>query len=86
MSQVVSFKSVPEFFFKELSGRKPFTMRRIESGDSREELIGQFSAGLIEVLYVRIVNSESGEFFDRLISDISYYEGWTLISWVSWYG
>lgn len=77
----ICFKSKPDFFKKEQSGIKPNTVRDLS---------------LMEVLplclpckdfkelvsHIQIVDSESGEFFVRELSDISYYDDRFIFSWV----
>ena len=41
------FKSIPEFFYKELNGLKPNTVREIVEGDERFELIRSGKAKVI---------------------------------------
>lgn len=77
--KTVRFKSVPENFEKEKSGLKPNTVRHFDEGekDVREELLNAKAATHIE-----IVNSETGEIFEREISDITYWDEQYVISWL----
>jgi hypothetical protein len=75
---MITFKSIPANFKKEKSGQKPNTLRKDEPGDPR---FIRLRARLPGALYIRIVNSETGESFTRSITDRTYWEGWWIISW-----
>jgi predicted HAD superfamily phosphohydrolase len=73
---IVKFKSHPEFFFKELSGAKPNTVRMVPTADERFEALDQRTATVIE-----ITNTETKQYFQRVITDISFWNGQFIISW-----
>lgn len=72
----VSFKSVPENYVKEESGAKPNTVRIVSAEDSRYGSLNQRTAKVIQ-----IVNSETGASFERIITDITFWNGEFIISW-----
>lgn len=79
---MISFKSSPQFYQKEITGIKNNTIRRISAGDEREDEISQYMAGLLPVLEIEIVlTTNPKEKFKRAVSDISYYEGYVIITW-----
>ncbi|ADO83750.1 hypothetical protein [Ilyobacter polytropus] len=75
----VNFKSLPEFFIKEKSGIKNNTVRKDDGGDRFEKLkeidLSQ------EILFLRITNSETGEYFERIIRDVSVYGKLFILTW-----
>jgi hypothetical protein len=73
---IVKFKSHPIFFDKEKSGLKPNTVRMVPTADERFEALDQRIAGIIE-----IENTETKEVFQRVITDISFWNGQFIISW-----
>jgi hypothetical protein len=73
---IVKFKSHPIFFEKEKDGRKPNTVRMVPTADERFEALDQRTATIIE-----ITNTETKEFFQRVITDISFWNGQFIISW-----
>jgi hypothetical protein len=74
--EAISFKSVPENFVKERDGLKPNTVRVVATNDPRFEALDQRTAKVIE-----IINTDTGEFFQRMITDISFWDGRFIISW-----
>lgn len=76
MDDVVQFKSTPENWEKEASGVKPNTMRRFKEKDPREDALLNRSARTI-----RIINTESGQSFERSITDATFFDGAWIISW-----
>jgi len=73
---MVIFKSIPEMFHKEISGRKPNTIREIDEADNRFKLLAESKAHLIT-----IVNTETQEAFTRKITDVSIWKNIMIISW-----
>ena len=71
----IHFKSIPENYEKEKDGRKPNTLRTLES--YTEHLFSEET----EPEFIIIENSITGEFFTREISDISFWDKWVIISW-----
>jgi len=75
---IVHFKSHPIFFDKEKSGLKPNTVRMVPTADERFEALDQRTATIIE-----IENTETKEKFQRVITDISFWNGQFIISWLN---
>ena len=73
---LVKFKSIPENYVKEKDGRKPNTERVIEATDVRWK---KLSKGI--ATHVRITNTETGEYFTRKITDVTFWNGIVVISW-----
>lgn len=67
------FKSTPENWMKERSGRKPNTLRKQDLTDAR------FHIRPGELLAIQ--NTETGEVFERQVTDVTHWEGWTIFSW-----
>lgn len=72
------FKSEPLFYYKELDGSKPNTIRRIDDvKDYRLVLLEHKNPKKI-----KIINAGNPKLsFTRQISDISYWNGLWIISW-----
>jgi hypothetical protein len=74
---LLEFKSIPEIFEKERSGRKPNTLRTFENKD--DERLIKIYTGVAK--RIRITNTETKETFERTITDITNWnENW-IISW-----
>ena len=71
---IVTFKSNNVMFKKELSGNKNNTVRRLNSEETKEFYEAELKT-------VCIVNSETGESFKRIISDITEWWDIIIISW-----
>jgi hypothetical protein len=71
-NNVITFKSLPEFFDKEKTGIKNNTVRKLSFQEAREisKLQQTFSH---DRLFIKIIKSYSGESFCRVIQDISVY-------------
>ena len=78
--ETVKFKSIPEMFSKEKSGRKPNTLRALPIGDEREDKIREW-ASLGKYGHIVIQETTSSERFVREITDITIWGGWVIISW-----
>ena len=76
MKQVITFKSYPEFFEKEKSGLKCNTVRMFELSDDREYILRDIINEEIkkEDVILKIMNANTGETFEREISDVSKFE------------
>jgi hypothetical protein len=80
----VHFKSNPENWNKENSGRKRNTVRKRnpnEPNDERFDILDDWIAGKEELLRVEIENTKTGECFTQLASDVTKWEGIYIISW-----
>ncbi len=78
---VISFKSLPEYWEKEHCGLKPCTVRKLENRDPRLGLIEDYLSGKIKTIYVEIVHTSTQEKFLRQVTDITPFEGLIIISW-----
>ncbi|CAL7868243.1 hypothetical protein FUSNEC_GEN_294_01450 [Fusobacterium necrophorum subsp. funduliforme] len=76
MKQIITFKSYPNFFEKEKSGLKCNTVRIFELNDDREYILRDIMNEEIkkENVVLEILNAETGETFEREISDVSKFE------------
>ena len=72
----IEFKSIPEMFEKEKSGRKPNTLRIVNLDDERFDLLKDK-----KVSHITIQNTETKEEFTRKITDITLWNGQFIISW-----
>lgn len=83
MENKVSFKSSEPFFTKEADGRKPNTIRKDNPLDRRFAILTVWMEkkqyGLIEITCAQDGNQFEG--FTRQVTDVSFYEGWWIISW-----
>lgn len=84
----LKFKSNPDMFKKEKSGKKANTIRHsLDGSDDRfvflEELVDQIDrmGDLTEDYFITIINSDTREQFTRKIVDVSIFSGWFIISW-----
>ena len=82
-TKTIHFKSWPANYEKEKDGRKPNTLRSanswIEHGGP-ECIDKELNPSEYPEMII-IENSETGEFFTRMITDITEFEGWVIISW-----
>lgn len=79
-SDFVEFSSLPKFYDKEKSGLKNNTIRVIDKDDERFRLVNLWAIKK-KYGYIRIRNTETKEFFEREIKDISFYNYMWIISW-----
>ena len=80
----VIFKSRYPFFDKEEHGNKCCTVRELSQDDSRfDDLMEILQAddyfGRKDIIEIR--NPQSGDFFERIITDVSYFDERFIISW-----
>jgi len=71
--EIVTFKSLPKYYNKEKSGKKPNTIRERTNEDKFLDLETK--------RFIRIVNTETRESFVRKIKDFSYWKEFVIISW-----
>jgi hypothetical protein len=76
----LNFKSKSPFFEKERDGIKPNTFRQLGDNDSRFDELMQIIQTKEEA-EITIFNPVTKETFTRRITDVTYYEGWFIISW-----
>ncbi len=79
--KILEYKSIPENWELEESGKKANTLRKDEGmDDARNRILRWWSKGQQSVS-IQITNTKTGEMFERIVTDISYWEGWWIISW-----
>ena len=75
--RLIEFKSDPHFFFLERDGLKPNTVRKDDPDDERFVSLDRG-----EPKKIRIRNSGNPSWvFTREITDVSYWNGFWIISW-----
>jgi hypothetical protein len=74
MKQII-LKSTPENWEKEKDGRKPNTLRTKESFIEHNEGLWPLPDRVV------IENTQTHKVFGRMITDITFWEGWVIISW-----
>ena len=77
----VQFKSTQENFRKEYLGIKSNTMRILEVDDLRKEILNDFEMGNLNMLSIEITNPKTNEMFSRIVTDVTKYTDWYIISW-----
>lgn len=81
--KIVRFKSNPEFWKKEKSFLKTNTVREYETGDKRFRILKEASEQYLKFsskYAIEIINSETGESFQRFIQDVSIYKNLYIIT------
>lgn len=80
---MIQFKSVDHIYHKERIGLKPNTIREIDLSDDRFlALISKAYSGFdFGEILIRIVNADTGAFFERNVEDITIYKNLMIISW-----
>lgn len=66
----LDFKTAPQLFEQERDGIKPFTIRKRDWKDKRFQSLSHWDKDLI--WKIRIYNSKTYEYFDRIITNVSY--------------
>ena len=81
--QRIIFKSNPENFRKEYLGLKKNTIRHFDGtkDDIREVILNDWIDNEKTMIEIEIQNKETNELFVRTVTDVTYYEGWYIISW-----
>lgn len=79
----VSFKTAPKFFYKEKLGIKNNTIRRAsflgKFTDKRFKILDKATNGLN--IIIEIINTKTGEKFQRETKDVSKYKNLYIITW-----
>lgn len=81
---MITFKSNEENFVKEKSGIKNNTFRKIDLNDQRFiDLVAIKTLRLPNrVAVIKIINADDiSQSFDRWISDITFWDGYVIITW-----
>ena len=83
INNTIIFKSDPVNFYKERESLKPCTIRRISLWSELKDFELFLSRyNLHDQLYhIKIINSSTHEEFERIITDITEFEGLWIISW-----
>ena len=79
----IIFKSDSENYFKEFHGLKPCTIRRISLWSELKEFesfLNRYNSH-DQLYHIKIINSSTHEEFERIITDITEFEGLWVISW-----
>lgn len=79
--KLIKFKSIRENYHKEKSGIKPNTVRKIDIKDERFKIIKKWYDFHCYDLWIYIYCAELNEYFERQIKDITYFNGYVIISW-----
>ena len=69
MKKIIDFKTVSPLYEEEKDGQKWFTLRKRDNG-SRFRALHQWNCEL--TWYIRITNPDTGDFFIRRITNVSY--------------
>lgn len=70
----IDFKTVSPFFEWERDGIKPFTIRKVDTKDSRFKSLVRWAPGRapgLPVYYIRITHATTGEYFYRKLKGVS---------------
>ena len=81
-NNTIIFKSAPEYYQKEKSGLKCNTVRQITKPDEYKAF--HYFYRYFDILHnktIKIINSESGEYFTRRLSDINTFKEFYIFSW-----
>lgn len=79
----IYFKSNKENYIKEESGIKPNTFRKVDCKDKRFDELKRFGTTIGEDFYIIIKCDELNCEFKRQIKDVTYWDGYCIISWMS---
>lgn len=76
----IHFKSIPENWIKEYGGLKRNTVRLIERDDIRRQVLDEWM-NCPFVLKISIINTKNKEMFQRIVSDVTLFGDYYIISW-----
>lgn len=82
MAKRVKFKSTHENWKKEYLGIKSNTARIFTKKDKRKDVLLEYITGNLNMLYVDIENTRTGEVFSRVVTDVTLFEDYIFI--ISW--
>lgn len=83
----VEFKSTPENYKKEYYGQKNNTVRFLEPSEDRDVILRMAATHpFLHYLHIRIRNTETNNYFERVVKDITFYKHkgvpeLTIITW-----
>jgi len=79
---MIHFKSKKFFYDKEMLGSKPNTVRTLDESDSRfDELINMIQTRKFGKIRIHLNTDFEGTWFERDITDVSYWDELFIISW-----
>ena len=81
MTELITFKSIPDMFSKERDGLKPNTLRKVDINDNRFFRLISCIKRVEPYPLIEIRNTETLESFIRQITDVTFWEGYAIISW-----
>jgi len=85
MRDVIPFKSTPDNYWKEHSGRKSNTLRKVDENDERFIKLKRMGVtedyGIIQMINKEI--DDGSVFFLRRITDRTFFNGYVIVSWSS---
>jgi hypothetical protein len=76
-SNTITFKSNPIYYNLECSGRKRNTVRKLQDISNDGYTIDD----IMECTEINVVNSSTGEYFTRTLTDTSVFDGIVIFSW-----
>jgi hypothetical protein len=83
--KTIKFKSTPENFRKEYIGIKPNTVRKFNHEKDKEDVRFQILEDFINLrwnrLTIEIENTETWEIFERVVTDVTKFDNYYIISW-----
>ena len=74
----LKFKSTPDNYAKEITGVKSNTVRKDDT-DERFVILENWESG--DPLKIKIENTETKGSFVRKVTDVTYFDGYYIISW-----
>jgi hypothetical protein len=77
----VDFKSIPEYYRKEMLGLKRNTVRKIDRENERFQFLEDWMNHKIDNLTIRIIQTQTTESFERQITDVTKFDDYYIISW-----
>jgi hypothetical protein len=82
---MIEFKSIPEMYYKEKSGVKNNTLRKVDKSDIRFRKLKDIEKSTPdEHDMIRILRSDNiQDYFYRQIKDVTFWDGWCIITWRS---
>ncbi len=83
--KLIRFKSLPEYWNKERIGLKKNTLRKVDMGENKFKMLEEWEKIMKDghfIFFIEITNTETKESFRKRITDITFYKGWVIISWI----
>lgn len=79
--KIVTFESMEENFIKEKCNLKPNTVRKCEDSDKRFGILTDWMLHENFELQIKIICTENKRSFQRLVKDVTFWDGYCVISW-----